>query len=379
MKKNPPYANISKITKICSDCGNCLYSCPVYNVKLREPNSPRGKVNLIKSIMDDRLKLNKLNKRFIYQCILCGSCEYICTNGVEFVKMMINYRNYISKGEKIPLLKKIILVLYQSFILKKLMIFVDILAKTPLKRYLLIPERKTLKQKKFFFNKRYQKQYDILLFPGCVLNFFYPYFIEKIEVFLKKKGFSVFIPKNLKCCGFPYISQGWKVKFNSFREKNIRSFSQFKFKYLVVPCSTGVITFKNFYSLNGIEIYELTEFIYKFLKDSSVNLNLIDGKNRKVTYHDPCHNLKSLEIEEEPRYFLKQYKENFVDDKSALCCGFGGVFSVGFPLTSKEILKKKRENLNEIGADIVVTSCPGCYLQLREKLPYDVKFFIELF
>jgi len=69
----------------------------------------------------------------------------------------------------------------------------------------------------------------------------------------------------------------------------------------------------------------------------------------------------------------------FIDDKSALCCGFGGIFSVGFPSTSKEILKRREKKLNELGADVVVTACPGCYLQLREQLSQEVLFFIDLF
>jgi glycolate oxidase iron-sulfur subunit len=62
-----------------------------------------------------------------------------------------------------------------------------------------------------------------------------------------------------------------------------------------------------------------------------------------------------------------------------LCCGFGGIFSIGFPSTSKKILKRKEESLREMGAGTVVTACPGCYLQLRESLPRRVLFFIDLF
>jgi Fe-S oxidoreductase len=69
-----------------------------------------------------------------------------------------------------------------------------------------------------------------------------------------------------------------------------------------------------------------------------------------------------------------------VDDKSALCCGFGGIFSVGFPTTSKKILDRRKDKLNEIGAETVVTACPGCYLHLKENLnDKEVKFFSDMF
>jgi Fe-S oxidoreductase len=148
------------------------------------------------------------------------------------------------------------------------------------------------------------------------------------------------------------------------------------------------MTFKNYYDFGEraepVEIYELTEFFYKHIKDAPVKAEQFtggEGRKGKITWHDPCHHFKSLGIEEAPRYFMKQLGEDFIDDKSALCCGFGGIFSVGFPSTSKKILKRKEEKLKELGAATVVTACPGCYLQLRENLPSgrEVKFFIDLF
>jgi glycolate oxidase iron-sulfur subunit len=373
--------NIDEIAAVCSDCGNCLFACPVYNAELLEPTSPRGKVNLIKWLRDGRLKPDRLNKKFIYQCALCGSCQHICTKGVEFMDMMIDYRTAAAGGKKIPFLKKIILRLYQSIIFKKLTGVVDILNKTPLRKKLMIPHRRKAKIRELYSKKPQQAQYDILFFPGCVLTYFYPEIIEKTVSFLKKKGFSVVMPKKMECCGFPYLSQGWKEKFISLKKKNKEIFSQFRFKYLVVPCGTGVMTFKNYYDFEdkAIEIYELTEFFYKHIKDAAVNAA------GKITFHDPCHHLKSLGIAAAPRFFMEQLGESFIDDKSALCCGFGGIFSVGFPSTSKKILKRKEETLKELGADTVVTACPGCYLQLRENLSQkkdkdiDVKFFIDLF
>jgi Fe-S oxidoreductase len=345
--------------------------------------------------------------------------------------MMIDYRTAAAGGKKIPFLKKMILWLYQSIIFKRLTGVVDILAKTPLRKKLTIPRRRKAKIKALYSRKPGQVQYDILFFPGCVLTYFYPEIIEKTASFFKKKGFSVVMPKGMECCGFPYLSQGWKEKFLSFRKRNKAIFSQFRFRYLVVPCGTGVMTFKNYYDFadKAIEIYELTEFFYKHIKDVSINTSQFNIDNhdnetqpgtiksfcrglfakRKaqgakritrlplcakrqapsapplVTFHDPCHHLKSLGIAAAPRFFMEQLGENFIDDKSALCCGFAGIFSVGFPSTSKKILKRKEETLKELGADTVVTACPGCYLQLRENLSQnkdndiDVKFFIDLF
>jgi glycolate dehydrogenase iron-sulfur subunit len=389
--------NVSKINEIaavCSSCGNCLFSCPVYNAELVEPLSPRGRVNLIKSLMNGRLEPGSSNQKFIYQCALCGGCEHTCTKGVEFVDLMIDYRTKAAGGKKIPLVKKTILYLYQSILFKKFIWVVDLLAKTPLRKKLTIPRRRKAKNKQLFTSKTEGQQYDILFFPGCVNTHFYPEIIEKSVKILETHGFSVVVPKGLACCGFPYLSQGWKEKFLSLRKTNHKVFSRYNFKYLVVPCGTGTMTFNRYYDMfsgeeKSFEIFEMTQFFYTHIPEAKIDFpthncdgcgDAKEGVKGKVTWHDPCHNVKSLGIVDAPRHYMKQLGDDFVDDKSALCCGFGGIFSVGFPTTSKKILDRRKDKLNEIGAETVVTACPGCYLHLKENLnDKEVKFFSDMF
>jgi glycolate oxidase iron-sulfur subunit len=376
--------SIDEIAAACTDCGNCLHACPVYNAEWVEPNSPRGKVNIIKALRDGRLEPNALNKQFVYKCLLCGSCQYICTKGVQFTDMMLEQRDNLAGGRKIPFFKKLVLYFYQSVLFKKFVWVVDLLVKTPLRNRFLIPRRRRASLRSILSkgDARNPEEYDILLFPGCVMTRFYPEITRNIYEYLTEKGFSVVVPSGLECCGFPYISQGWTRKFRKLREKNLEVFSRFRFKRLLVPCGTGVKTFLSRYDLEGVEVYELTEFFHKFIPAAEVRADFKEAgaePGARITWHDPCHHLKTLGIEDAPRSFMKQLGESFVDDKNALCCGFGGIFSVGFPSTSKKILKRKEESLREMGAGTVVTACPGCFLQLRESLPQRVLFFIDLF
>ncbi len=387
--------NINQIAETCSSCGNCLFSCPVYNAELIEPLSPRGRINLIQALTNDRLQPTASNRKYIYQCTLCGSCQHTCTKGVDFISMMIDYRTVAADGKKIPLSKKVILWLYQSVLFKRFTWVVDILVKTPLRKKLTIPRRRKARLKKLFTRKPEQENYDILFFPGCVNTHFYPEIIEKSVSLLRENGFSVVVPKGLVCCGFPYISQGWKEKFFKLRKTNNRVLSRFRFKYMVIPCGTCTKTFSHYYGGGsvleperereepGFEIYEFTRFCHTFLNELQPRpIQHEPGEEKKkITWHDPCHTLKSLDIGKEPRHFMKKMGDDFVDDSSALCCGFGGLFSVGFPSTSKKILNRKENKLDEIGADTVVTGCPGCYLHVRENLPEgkEVKFFSDIF
>lgn len=369
---------ISEIAKLCADCGTCQSACPVYQAELSEPNSPRGKVNLLKALDDGRLDANPRNRKLLYQCLVCGGCEQACPNGVEFNSMMITYRNRISGGSRIPWLKKMILFFYQGIILRKLLWLPRILARTPLKKKFSLPSFQNTDLKKIVSND-HTKEYDILLFPGCVLTYFYSEKTAGIKSLLEKQGFSVAYPPKLQCCGFPYLSQGWSNKFAALKKKNKAVFESFRFKYLVGPCSTGVLAFKKYYDMPGAEIYELGEFLYKFCPDAAIDPTFGADFAGPFTYHDPCHNLKSLKLQKEARYFLEQFGERYTDDASALCCGFGGIFRVGFPSTAAKILDKKSAKLNELGAGAIVTSCPGCYLQLKENLSIPVHFFSDIF
>jgi glycolate oxidase iron-sulfur subunit len=369
---------ISEIAKLCADCGTCQSACPVYQAELTEPNSPRGKVNLAKALADGRLAPNSRNSRLLYQCLVCGGCEHACPQGVEFTRMMIAQRNRAAAGRRIPWLKKIALFFYQGFILRRVLWLPRLLARTPLKKRLSLPAFQKADLKKIVGTDP-NKEYDILLFPGCVFTYFYPRKTIEIKALLEKQGFSVLYPPGLQCCGFPYLSQGWGDKFAALKKKNEAVFKKYRFQRIVVPCSTGVLAFRNYYDLPGVEVFELGDFMFRHCPSAAIDPRFVDKFQGPVTYHDPCHNLNSLKLRKEARHFLEQFVERFRDDDSALCCGFGGIFKVGFPSTSKKILNKKSAKLDELGAAAVVTSCPGCYMQLKENLDVPVYFFSDIF
>jgi glycolate oxidase iron-sulfur subunit len=271
-----------------------------------------------------------------------------------------------------------LLFFYQGFILRKVLWLPRLLARTPLRRTFSLPAFQKADLKRIAGGDR-GEEYDVLLFPGCVLTYFYPRKIVEIKALLEKQGLSVLYPQGLQCCGFPYLSQGWGKKFDSLKKKNEGIFRRFRFKRIVVPCSTGVLAFRKYCDLPGVEIFELGDFLYKHCPEAPVDRAFAEKLPGPFTYHDPCHNLRSLKLQKEARHFLEQFGERFRDDDSALCCGFGGIFKVGFPATSAKILTKKSAKLDEIGAAAVVTSCPGCYMQLKENLSVPVYFFSDLF
>ncbi|MEN8153030.1 MAG: (Fe-S)-binding protein [Acidobacteriota bacterium] len=365
---------INRLTSVCSDCGNCLYYCPIYNAELIEPDSPRGKINIIRSLMDGTLSDSPENMKFTERCLMCGSCEHNCSKGVEFVDLMIKFRNHISGGNKLSLSSKIKLNFVSSQNLKKL---AGIFHLNPVKtkKKILLKKRTDNYEK----NKKGKSlNFDILLFPGCYAEESRPEITSGINFFFEKKGFSVVSPEKIKYCGSHFIEQGLGRKFNKIKKKNLKIFSKYKFRYIVVPSGREVHTLKKFYDIKDVEIFELSEFLFLHLRDLKINTSFLE-KNKKFTYHDPSYNINMLGIKEEPRYFLKKFGDQFVDERSWICCGYSGITDKGMEDTLKEITKKYKERLNELGVDAVVTSSVECYQHLLTHFKKKIIFFTDIF
>ena len=136
----------------------------------------------------------------------------------------------------------------------------------------------------------------------------------------------------------------------------------------------------------GEKIIDINEFIVKktvsdFPDEKKAKENII-----KMTYHDPCHLKKSLNVVNEPRILIKQNKKyDFIEmEDSDRCCGMGGSFSITHYNISEKIAEKKIENIKKTKAKVVSTACPACMMQLSDALSkiedkIKVKHSIEIY
>ena len=111
------------------------------------------------------------------------------------------------------------------------------------------------------------------------------------------------------------------------------------------------------------KIIDFSSFVKNVLKVSSEEFH---RTRKKVAYHAPCHLCRGLHVFEEPRQLIETAGLEYVPARDEdVCCGFGGSYSVDFPEISSEILKNKLDNVEATRADLLVTDCPGCVMQLR--------------
>lgn len=222
----------------------------------------------------------------------------------------------------------------------------------------------------------------VSLFIPCFVDQLTPRVGLAAAQVLRSLGHEVEFRDTQTCCGQPSYNSGhWDVA----RAGALRALDVFRGAQVVVgPSASCVAMMRKFYPelLAGhprlaeaqdlaSRTFEFGEFLVRKLGVDDVGAKL----DAKVTYHDGCHGLRELGLREEPRRLLRAVRGlNLVEsDEAGTCCGFGGMFSVKFPMISTAMAQVKCDALARSGADLVVSSDPSCLLQIGGYLTREGK------
>ncbi|MEE8483487.1 MAG: (Fe-S)-binding protein, partial [Nitrospinota bacterium] len=213
-------------------------------------------------------------------------------------------------------------------------------------------------------------------FTGCMADRVYHDTGHAVIEVLRAAGAEVVISKDEVCCGAPSFFAGDRESATNAALKNMEAFDARELDYIVTSCATCGSVLKEIYPdlLQGrgrarrfsSKIIDFQELIADSLLDE---LEFIEPEGSlKVTYHDPCHLLRGMNVKEAPREILKKLPGvEFVEmDGACKCCGGSGLFSLKYYDDALEIGRRKAQNIAASGADVVVTACPSCRMQLSD-------------
>ncbi len=403
----------------CVRCGTCRSVCPTFRVLGRETACARGKLTLIGSHLKSELPQSDEYVRHIKECTLCGACKGSCPNGVDttgvfaaaradivrkkglpFVAGLI-LKNLVSPGKVAPLALKLA-SRFQGIFLKDAPAENGFLARFPLPLFgaviannrllpplagtpfLDLPEVKVLGG-----SVAHPSGPRVAFYAGCGVNYLMPNVGSASIDVLKRAGATVIVPEGQVCCGMPAYSTGDVGSAREMALKNLDAFEAHSFDYIVTSCATcGYGLKKLFRNLLGDspELRARVEAFSSKVRDITELLaHDLDftGKGRgrasspvRVTYHDPCHLGRAQGVRDEPRELIAgaQGVELKEMKHPCSCCGLGGGLSLSNYDLSIEITRRKAESVRDTGADVVVTACPGCMVQLRDAMHrYGVK------
>ncbi|HUU00550.1 MAG TPA: (Fe-S)-binding protein [Myxococcota bacterium] len=392
----------------CVRCGACMAQCPVYGATQREGGVARGKIALTRAGQDGRLAAGQVFRFHLSACLLCGSCTAVCPNQVDTPFIVQAERARLAAAKKTGRLKSYVLrkILPSRRLLPALLSgarFSRLLwaSKVPKEsglhiRFLRGPggERHRIpKISRPFFIERGKKkavgteEVDVALFAGCVSNYLRPQAAGAALAGLAGLGASVIVPADQGCCGLPAFGAGETQAARKLALRNLDAFLPADGhwpRYITSPCASCVYMLsKHMVELlsDDVEVAgrarEFEERVVPFsalwLKlrgDSPPKTALGEKRGPLLTYHDPCHLAKGLKERDAPRKLLTSLPNaRFTEMEDAdRCCGQGGSFCVSHYDLSLAIAERKLDSVLRSGADILVTECSGCLLQLTEAL-----------
>lgn len=380
----------------CIRCGACANVCPVYRMVggHRMGHVYIGAIGLITTYFFHGIE----NARHIVKnCTGCGACKEVCAAGIDLPELIRAVQEKIRVRDGHPV-KGILL----KQVLKNRRMFHGLLrsasiAQNPfskdafLHRHLpmIFSKDQDFRAIPTITSKPFRDRFDTLmpavesptvkigLFSGCLQDFVYPEQLESALTSFVRAGADVKFPMDQTCCGLPALMMGEREAAESVAVQNIMAFKELALDYIVTLCASCASHLKHKVpKLAGERFKEealaFSEKVIPYsvfldrMSDEVFSTDSPEETGQKVAWHAPCHLVRGLGISREPKDVISGKGFRYVStSEEETCCGLAGSYSVDFPLVSREILAKKLADVEESGARILATECPGCVLQLR--------------
>ncbi|MEW6571201.1 MAG: (Fe-S)-binding protein [Nitrospirota bacterium] len=359
----------------CVRCGSCKALCPAYEEETTEAMSARGKLTLLWGLSSGLLSPSPELCDRVFGCLLCGRCVGSCPLEIDIKELMYHGRRSLrdmDKGRRILRFLTKLCIKRPGSAFKMLSRMQHILFPYFLKKGIL-PFRPELPENhlkdRFRLFTVLKKQGRVAVFSGCMINFLYPYLGEALVNTLRRLNYEVILPPGEVCCGVPLRAVGLEEEAVKLAKKNINTFKRLNVEAVLSLCPTCTYAIKVEYPKLIGEGIERAEDISTFLIDKIESIYPQRSSfTQNIIFHDPCHLKYGLGIEREPRVILKNLGLNPVKINDDRCCGFAGLFCFSFKETSRGLLNRCVEDYTKAGGEIIITSCPGCMMQLSREI-----------
>lgn len=359
----------------CIRCGSCKAFCPTYDEDKTEAMGARGRLVLLWGLSTDQLKPSAILIDRIFSCILCGACSGTCPPGVDIHEVIYHGRSLLRRSDA----NRRFLRFLTKFSTQRpdlsfrLLRIAHFMFPQKLKRKILpffpeLPESPLKGESRVFTTSK--KKGRVAVFTGCVVNFLYPHLGESLINILQQLHYEVIFPAGEVCCGMPLRTLGLEEEARELARKNIGVFSKLNIEAILSLCPTCTFALKVEYP--GL----IGEGLEKIMDISSFFINKLDNfhssfftsHSAAAVYHDPCHLSYGLGVIKEPREIMKHIGIDVIETEREGCCGFGGIFSLSYRELSEALLERRMKDLEKTEAKTIITSCPGCMLQLSKRV-----------
>jgi glycolate dehydrogenase iron-sulfur subunit len=377
-----------RILRSCVHCGFCTATCPTYQLLGDELDGPRGRIYLIKSMLEGEDVSNK-TMTHLDRCLTCRACESTCPSGVEYGKLLDIGRHYVE--QKVS--RSTILSLYRCLILKVLPYrkrFNFVLSMGRSIRFLLPSKiKKMIPVKKESINTTNIQTHErkVILFSGCVQPSLSPEINQSVIKVLNYFGVMAVEMENEQCCGAMSHHLSATDQSLSFMKNNIDLFwplIEQGVEAIISSASGCGVHIKEYgyllrhdkhYAEKAAKLSSLTKDISEYLQDFDLgSLNI----SKQIAFQSPCTLQHGQKLNGVTEKLLSRLGFNMTEVVDAhLCCGSAGTYSLLEKELSGKLQKNKIDNLMKGQPEMILTANIGCCQHLQQVSPVPVRHWIE--
>ncbi|MCS7048003.1 MAG: (Fe-S)-binding protein [Verrucomicrobiae bacterium] len=371
--------------RACIHCGLCLGSCPTYRETGDENESPRGRIWLMRQLAAGRLSLTAGVVGPLDRCLGCRACEVACPSGVAYGALLEQTRAYVERGyrrrgwqwwlrrvlidEVLPYPQRLRVALWPVGLARWWGRRGGLPAwlREPME---LLPERWDDAPLPAESPACGPRRGRVGLLTGCVMSVLFRGTHRATMRLLNWAGYDVVVPEGQVCCGALHAHNGNLVQARHLARRNVAVFVQSGVDWVVVNAAGCGAMMKEYGHLLGDEEAMRVAGRVRDLVELLATREFPQQGTKRVTYHEACHLSHAQRIRQQPRELLRAVAgRQFVElPESDTCCGSAGSYNLTEPDMARRLQQRKVENILRSGACVVVTTNPGCQMQIEAGL-----------
>jgi len=384
------------LIKECVHCGFCLPACPTYLLWAEEMDSPRGRIHLMKQGHEGAPLTTSLT-RHIDLCLGCMACVSACPSGVRYDRLLEATRQQIERRHRRRMSDllfraalfrvlphpgrlralRVALELYQRLGIRSLLRATGILRLLPERLQALeslAPELSAVEPLPAWIPPRGSMRSRVGLLTGCVQRVFFSAVNAATARVLSFEGCGIAVPSSQGCCGALSLHAGRESEAREKARKLIDVFEAPAVDAVVVNaagCGSAMKEYAHLLRDDPAYAGKARRFSAR-VKDFSELLHELGPRAERrplpmtVAYHDACHLAHAQGIRSEPRALLRAIPGLVLREIADpdLCCGSAGIYNLVEPGPARALGERKAKSIRAAGAEVVVSSNPGCLLQI---------------
>jgi glycolate oxidase iron-sulfur subunit len=399
--KDPHIAEANGILRNCVHCGFCTATCPTYVLLGDELDSPRGRIYLIKNMLEKNEPATVETVKHIDRCLSCLACMTTCPSGVNYMHLIDQARVHVEETYKRPLFERLLrsvlgftmprpklfsLALLGARIAKPMFPLLGVKQLTALAS--LVPERPATREDlgpPNVYPAEGKKLGRVALLMGCVQSVVEPAINAATIRLLTRRGYEVVVSGEEVCCGSLTHHMGKEADALARAKRSVDQWTKADVDTVIVTASGCGTTIKDYgfmlrldetYAAPAAAIAKKARDIVEFLADK---MPVADPRKLRVAYHSACSMQHGQKIGSKAQDLLRRAGFEVVDvPEGHLCCGSAGTYNIMQPEIATKLRDRKVANILSTAPDLIATGNIGCITQIATGTKIPIVHSIEL-